>query len=68
MRISWNLETVSILLIHSNSRTWMYGKGGDEPGRRMDTGYVIREQLNLKYLQSLNYKEPEQRLRKVIHL
>ena len=44
----------------SNSRTWMYGKGDLEPGRRMVSGCVLCNSLKAKFIQPLKCKEPEQ--------
>lgn len=58
--ISCVLEGVRILSEISNSRTWMYGKGDLEPGRRMVSGCVLCNSLKAKFIQPLKCKEPEQ--------
>ena len=41
LRLSCDLESVRILLLFSNFRTGMYGKGGTSLGWRIDAGCVM---------------------------
>ncbi len=41
LHLSKALSSSTISCIHSNFRTWMYGKGGTEPGWRITAGCVI---------------------------